>query len=71
MARFETSEPVEGRRRFKGTLIGLEDGVVRLKLEDGKDAAFPFAVVSRAKLELTDALLAEHERAQDGAEQTH
>ena len=27
--------------------------------------------VSRAKLELTDALLDEHRRAQEGAEQTH
>src|SRR5216110_3544479 len=54
LARFETTEPIEGRRRFKGALLGLENGTVRLKLEDGKEALVPLAVVSRAKLELTD-----------------
>ncbi|TBR25788.1 MAG: ribosome maturation factor RimP [Reyranella sp.] len=29
IARLETALPVEGRRRFKGTLLGLEDGLVR------------------------------------------
>jgi ribosome maturation factor RimP len=71
LARFETLQPIEGRRRFKGTLLGLENGTVRLKLEDGKEAEIPFAEISRAKLEITDALLAEHRRAQEGAEQTH
>jgi ribosome maturation factor RimP len=71
LARFETTEPIEGRRRFKGALLGLENGTVRLKLEDGKEALVPLAVVSRAKLELTDALLDEHRRAQEGAEQSH
>ncbi len=71
LARVETTEPVEGRRRFKGMLLGLENGAVRLKLEDGTDALVPLAIVSRAKLEMTDALLDEYRRAQDGAEQAH
>jgi ribosome maturation factor RimP len=71
VARIETTEPVEGRRRFKGTLLGLENGTVRLKLDDGKEADVPLRSVSRAKLELTDALLDEHRRAQEGAEPTH
>jgi len=71
VARMETTEPIEGRRRFKGTLLGLENGTIRLKLEDGKEADVPLRSVSRAKLELTDALLDEHRRAQEGAEQTH
>ena len=71
VARMETTEPIEGRRRFKGTLLGLENGTVRMKLDDGKEADVPLRSVSRAKLELTDALLDEHRRAQEGAEPTH
>ena len=67
----ETAEPIEGRRRFKGTLMGLEGGAVKMKLEDGKEAHVPLSIVTRAKLEITDALLAEHRRAQEGAEQPH
>ncbi len=71
LARIETAEPVEGRRRFKGTLLGLSDGIVRVRLDDGKEAAVPLATVSRAKLEITDALIEEHRLAQQGAGQAH
>jgi ribosome maturation factor RimP len=71
VARFETAQPIDGRRRFKGTLLGLEAGAVKLKLEDGTEAQLPLASVTRAKLELTDALLDEHRRAQEGAAPTH
>jgi ribosome maturation factor RimP len=71
VVRMETTQPIEGRRRFKGTLLGLENGTVRMKLEDGTEADVPLAQITRAKLELTDALLDEHRRAQEGAEQTH
>lgn len=71
LARLETTQPIEGRRRFKGTLLGFENGTVRLRLEDGKEADVPLSEISRAKLELTDALLDEHRRAQEGAEQAH
>ena len=71
LARLETALPVEGRRRFKGTLIGIEDETVKLKLEDGQEARVPFAAVTRAKLEMTDVLIEEHRRALQGADQTH
>jgi len=71
VARVETAQPIDGRRRFKGTLLGLEGGIVRLRLDDGQETQVPLSAVTRAKLELTDALLAEHQRAQEGAEQTH
>ena len=71
IARVETTQPIEGRRRFKGTLLGLENGTVRIRLDDGTEADVPLSQISRAKLELTDALLDEHRRAQEGAEQTH
>jgi len=68
IARLETAEPVEGRRRFKGTLLGLEGDLVKLRLEDGKEAEVPLSAVSRAKLEMTDALIKEHRLAQQGSQ---
>ena len=32
LARVETAQPIDGRRRFKGTLLGLENGTVKLKI---------------------------------------
>lgn len=72
IARLETALPVEGRRRFKGTLLGLDGDLVRLRLDDGKEAAVPLEAITRAKLELTDRLIEEHRLAAEGAAgQTH
>lgn len=71
LARFELAQPIEGQRRFKGTLIGLENDIVRVKLDDGRETDLPLAAITRAKLEITDALLAEHQRAAEGGEPTH
>ena len=68
IARLETAEPVEGRRRFKGTLLGLEGDLVKLRLEDGKETQVPLSAVSKAKLEMTDALIEEHRLAQQGSQ---
>jgi len=62
-ARIETAQPVDGRNRFRGRLIGLAGDQVKLRLDDGADAAVPLAVISRAKLMLTDDLI---EAAQSG-----
>ena len=53
----ELSEPVGGRKRFRGRLLGVADGEVRLATEGG-DASFPLAAVARAKLVITDKLIA-------------
>jgi ribosome maturation factor RimP len=71
VARLETALPVEGRRRFKGTLLGLADDMVKLRLEDGLEVAVPLSAVTRAKLEMTDALIEEHRLAQQGVAQAH
>lgn len=56
-AKLELSRPLEGRRRFRGRLLGLDGDSVRLDL--GPDiVALPLAGIARAKLVLTDALLA-------------
>lgn len=60
-ARIETRQPVAGRRRLKGVLGGLGPGgdtVLIAAGEDGAEMAVPLAEISRAKLVLTDALIA-------------
>lgn len=72
IARLETALPVENRRRFKGTLLGLDDNLVRLRLEDGTETSVPLEAITRAKLELTDRLIEEHRLAAEAAAgQTH
>lgn len=48
-ARIETREPVAGRRRFRGRLEGLGEGVVRIVTEDGP-AEVAFRNIQKAKL---------------------
>jgi ribosome maturation factor RimP len=56
-AKVELTSPVDGRRRFRGKLLGVEGDEVRL-LVDAAPVALPLATVVRAKLVLTDELLA-------------
>jgi ribosome maturation factor RimP len=49
--------PVDGRRRFSGRLLGLEGNLVRLATQGG-EIALPIADMAKAKLVLTDELLA-------------
>lgn len=58
LARVEMAVPFEGRRRFSGTVLGADEAAARLRLEDGADVALPLADIRRAKLVLTDALIA-------------
>ena len=64
-AKLESAQPIEGRKRFKGKLLGLDDdGNVRLVIETG-EVAIPFADVRGAKLVLTDDLIAATTKAQE------
>ncbi len=56
-ARIELSEPLDGRKRFRGRLLGRADADVRLVGESG-EVRLPLAAIARAKLVLTDDLLA-------------
>jgi ribosome maturation factor RimP len=56
-ARLETELPIEGRRRFRGRLLGLAGDQVRLGLPEG-ETSIPFDAIKKAKLVLTDELLA-------------
>ncbi len=56
-ARIEAARPVDGRKRFRGRLLGLEQGHVRIAIADG-EAEIPFEDIIAAKLVLTDELIA-------------
>ena len=61
-ARIETTELIDGRRRFKGTLGGVEGEEVLIQLDEGKDTVtigLQFDWLSDAKLILTDELISE------------
>lgn len=58
-AKVELRQAVEGRRRFRGRLLGCDGDVVRLADTEGDDElALPFADIARAKLVLNDELIA-------------
>ena len=61
-ARLETSEMIDGRRRFKGILQGIEGDEVLIEIENGAEnvtIGLQFDWLNDAKLILTDELIAE------------
>lgn len=56
-AKVEMDLAVDGRRRFQGRLLGTEGDAVRLRMEDS-EVVLPYADIRRAKLVLTEELLA-------------
>lgn len=62
-AKLETRIAVDGRKRFKGMLKGVEDGLVSIDTEQGA-AKLEFDNILRAKLVLTDDLIRASQDAQ-------
>lgn len=61
-ARLETNQPIDGRKRFKGVLAGVEGDEVLLNIEEAgaeQTIGLNFDWLSDAKLVLTDELIAE------------
>ncbi|WP_323993385.1 ribosome maturation factor RimP [Nguyenibacter sp. L1] len=58
LAKAEVNLPIDGRRRFAGIVLGAGDGFGRLRLDDGAEVALPLADLRRARLVLTDELIA-------------
>jgi ribosome maturation factor RimP len=58
VATVEMIVPQEGRRRFRGRILSADDNEVRLKLDDGAEVTLPRSNIRRAKLVLTDELIA-------------
>ncbi len=64
-AKLELRVPRDGRRRFRGRLLGTEGEEVRLATERG-EICVSFDELARAKLVLTDELIAAGGRTQQG-----
>ena len=56
-ARIETRDAIAGRRRFKGKLLGLAGGMVSIDVEE-ETVHLPFEAIAKARLVLTDELIA-------------
>jgi len=62
-AKVETETPVDGRRRFRGVLLGMRDDKIGVRLVDGdasemnNEAWLPVEAIGEARLVLTDALV--------------
>jgi ribosome maturation factor RimP len=60
-AKIELVKPLDGRRRFRGRLMGTAEGVLRLLTEAG-ETRLPLDAIARAKLALTEDLIAASSR---------
>ena len=58
VATLELMIPQDGRKRFRGIVLGADAEEARLQLDEGGEAAFPRSNIRRAKLVLTDELIA-------------
>jgi ribosome maturation factor RimP len=62
VAHVEMAAPIDGRRRFRGQLLGTDGASARIRLDgsdEGADVLLPIGDMSEARLVLTDALIAE------------
>jgi ribosome maturation factor RimP len=63
VAHIEMAAPIDGRRRFRGTLIGTAGAAARIRIAeaapDKADVLLPIDEMTEARLVLTDALISE------------
>ncbi len=74
-ARLDLSSPLDGRKRIKGTLKGLEGEDVIIKTIAGEaqeptDLKIPYSLIGDAKLVLTDALIEDDLRRRKAADKS-
>jgi len=76
LVKIETEIPIDGRKRFRGLLIGTEGEAARIRQDDKKDDAeagetaeilLPIGEMSEAKLVLTDELVTQALRREKAA----
>jgi ribosome maturation factor RimP len=64
VVKVEMAMPIDGRRRFRGVLLGVEGNAARIRRDDAgpgeaADVVLPIEDMTEARLVLTDALVAE------------
>ncbi len=67
-AKLELAAPIDGRKRFRGTLLGLDGNDVAVEAQ-GQRVRFPFRAIAEAKLVLTDKLIQEDLKSRKDAQQ--
>ena len=72
LVKIETELPINGRRRFRGLLLGTEDEAARLRRDDvtegeEADVLLPLAEISEARLVLTEQLVTQALRREKAA----
>jgi ribosome maturation factor RimP len=67
-AKLETVAMIDGRKRFKGVIAGVEGDEVILRLPEGDEVRFKFSALADARLVLTDKLIEEDLRRARAAE---
>jgi len=55
-AKIEVTTPIDGHKRFRGQVLGVENGNVRISRDEGSHSV-PFETIKKAKLILTDELI--------------
>lgn len=68
--RIEMHGALDGQRKFKGVLRGVDGDIVLLETETGAMARLPFADMDKAKLVLTDELIRAAMKAEKDAKKT-
>lgn len=58
VATVELAMPQDGRKRFRGIALGADAEIARMRLDDGAEIAFARSNIRRAKLVMTDELIA-------------
>lgn len=69
VAKLEVEPAIDGRKRFTATITAVDGDDILIE-QDGREFRVPFATISKARLVLTDALIAASQRAQAGTEET-
>ena len=69
VAKIEMKILLDGRKRFRGKLLGVTDKMVNLEM-DGQQVGLPFEDIAEAKLIITDELIAETLRKQGVSTET-
>jgi ribosome maturation factor RimP len=65
-AKIETGAPIDGRKRFEGTMIALEGDTLSVDI-DGSAVSLPLDRITQARLVLTDRLIAAAEQESSAA----